>query len=256
MENTPSSPTIVIVPASFCPSSFYSAVSGALQDHGLETVVGTLQSTALEPSGKAATMQDDSTYFRQIISDLAHQEKEIVLVAHSYGGIVATECSQGLSRTERQASGQKGGIIQLVYMACIVPRAGHSLQDNMGDLLPDYINVEGEFMSLVPGGNAKITFCDLPYEEGLVWAKKMLYHSALSFGGPLTYPGYNYLPVAYIICQKDMAVPPDFQHQTVREIEYESGKKVSTFFLDAGHMPNISMPQNVAQVIRHAISQA
>ncbi|KAI9925346.1 hypothetical protein MW887_006274 [Aspergillus wentii] len=227
MENTPSSPTIVIVPASFCPSSFYSAVSGALQDHGLETVVGTLQSTALEPSGKAATMQDDSTYFRQIISDLAHQEKEIVLVAHSYGGIVATECSQGLSRTERQASGQKGGIIQL-----------------------------GEFMSLVPGGNAKITFCDLPYEEGLVWAKKMLYHSALSFGGPLTYPGYNYLPVAYIICQKDMAVPPDFQHQTVREIEYESGKKVSTFFLDAGHMPNISMPQNVAQVIRHAISQA
>ncbi|ETI22432.1 hypothetical protein G647_06507 [Cladophialophora carrionii CBS 160.54] len=251
-------PVFVIVPGSFSPAPFYADVVDALRSHGYEAIVETLPSSARSPrrGEKAATMQDDTDLFRDIVEKLADQGKDVVIVTHSYGGIPGTECSKGLSKEERKAAGKAGGISRFVYVTSVVPTPGNSLKDLMGELVPSFINIEGEFMSHVTEESAKLTFSDLPFEEAKVWAERMSYHSASSFEGKLTYPGYNKIPVSYIFCEKDVILPPEFQRSVIAGIERESGKKVDVLRLSAAHCPNITAPQELAAIVVKAIATA
>lgn len=137
-------PAIVIVPGSFSPASFYRDVVDALQSHGYEALVETLQSSARSPlrNEQAATMEEDAEFFHGIVEKLADQGKDVVIMTHSYGGVPGTECSKGLSKKERSAAGKSGGVTRFVYVTSVVPVPGKSLKDLMGDLVPSFINVE------------------------------------------------------------------------------------------------------------------
>lgn len=111
-------------------------------------------------------------------------------------------------------------------------------------------------MSHVVEESAKLTFSDLPFEEAKDWVRKMPYHSAPSFEGKLSYPGYNTIPVSFIFCEKDVILPPDFQRSVIETIEKESGNKVDVHHLNAGHCPNASAPQELASVVVKAVAAA
>ena len=109
-------------------------------------------------------------------------------------------------------------------------------------------------MSHVVEESAKLTFSDLPFEEAKDWVRKMPYHSALSFEGKLTYPGYNHIPVSFVFCQKDVILPPGFQRGVIENIERESGNKVDVHYLNTAHCPNVSAPKELADVVIKAIA--
>jgi pimeloyl-ACP methyl ester carboxylesterase len=108
-------------------------------------------------------------------------------------------------------------------------------------------------MTLEPNGSAKVTFSDLPFEEGLAFAKQMPEHSATSFGGPLTYPGYKHVPVSYLLCEEDMTVPPEMQQRFIDLLEKESEGKVVVSKCSAGHCPQLSQPDVVIEAIARAL---
>ncbi len=111
-------------------------------------------------------------------------------------------------------------------------------------------------MSHVIEESARLTFSDLPFEEAKEWVKRMPHHSALSFQGKLTYPGYNKIPVSYIFCEKDVILPPKFQISVIEGIERESGKKVDVLRLNTAHCPNASAPEDLAAIVVKAIATA
>jgi alpha-beta hydrolase superfamily lysophospholipase len=135
-------PAIVIVPGSCAPPAFYASVADRLREEGYETIVGALPTASREPPAPAATFEDDVAAFHAIVEELADQNKDVVIVTHSYGGVVGTECVNGLAKTDRGAAGKKGGVVQLVYFSSVVPVEGQSLQDAMADQLPDYFTIE------------------------------------------------------------------------------------------------------------------
>ena len=53
---------------------------------------------------------------RDCLSALTKDEKDIVLVVHSYTGMPGTEAPKGLGKKGRQDAGLKGGVIRLVYI--------------------------------------------------------------------------------------------------------------------------------------------
>jgi pimeloyl-ACP methyl ester carboxylesterase len=124
-----SRPTIVWVSGSFSPASFYADVADGVRAKGYDFVVDTLPSSARAPPEKPATLSEDAIHFRNIVEDLCDQGKDVVLAMHSYGGVVGSECSQGLSKAERTALGKLGGIAHLIFVTCIVPDVGASLKD-------------------------------------------------------------------------------------------------------------------------------
>ncbi|XHG06029.1 hypothetical protein AWENTII_009240 [Aspergillus wentii] len=198
-------------------------------------------------------MEDDASHFHDVINALADEGKDVVIVAHSYGGIVANQCAQGLLKTDRAAFGKPGGVVRVVFITCIVPALGCSTSDTTSDIRFDGISVQGDYMTLDAVESAKMNFSDLPLDEAVKFSSHATMHSALSFAGKLSYAAYEHVAVSYIICEKDACLPPTFQQDRIKLIEEKSGNKVDTRSINAGHFPPITRPEELAGLIQEAI---
>lgn len=119
--------TILLIPGSCCQGIIYEPVAAILRSQGYPAEPITLPSQGGPPS---STIYDDSEYIRQnYLKDLVAQDREIIIVMHSYSGIPGTECVKGFARKDRLAQDLKGGIVGLLYISSPVLRAGSSLSD-------------------------------------------------------------------------------------------------------------------------------
>ena len=64
-----------------------------------------------------------------------------MLVAHSYGGLVAANAAEGFAKEQQAKEGRNGGIIMFVYLAAFVVPKGKGMVDMFGGQLPSWINV-------------------------------------------------------------------------------------------------------------------
>ena len=58
------------------------------------------------------------------------------------------------------------------------------------------------------------------------------------------------IPVTYIYTSQDMTVPVDYQKSMVKRMQLE-GQNAHTVELATGHCPNLTMTQEVVDVITH-----
>ena len=136
-------PAVLLIPGSFSKISGYTVVIEHLQHYGYEVVYADIPSIGRRDPAPPATMADDAECVNALATELAAQGKDIVLVTHSYGGVVGSECTKNVSKKERQAAGKPGGIIQLLYMTSIVPRFGESMMAAMpGDKPGPFLIIE------------------------------------------------------------------------------------------------------------------
>jgi len=241
-------PAILLIPGSFAPAHLYSTFVDELHSSGYPNVVTVSLPSVGKHEGKpAATMAEDAEAIRSAAKELIQAGNDVLLVSHSYGGVPTTESLKGLN-VKGKGDGEKG-VVGLLYVTSIVPEVGQGGGSAMSAGLPDYLSVEGEYMTLEPTGNAKATFSDLPFEQGLALAKQMPNHSAISFAGELTYPGYKYVPVGYLLCEEDLTVPPEIQQRFIDLLEKESPGPVVVSKCKAGHVPHVSDPDAVVAAI-------
>ncbi|KAH8883391.1 alpha/beta-hydrolase [Thozetella sp. PMI_491] len=205
-----------------------------------------------------ATMYDDAKAVRSEVEKLADAGHDILLVAHSYGGIPATESVKGATKTARAAEGKTGGIVRLLYTSAVVPKVEGTLSDIvMGTAAsPNYLIIEGAYFRNEPEGSAGYNFSDIPHEEAVEWAKKLDWHSAVSFTNPLTYPGYNDVPVTYLFHEEDRTVTPEMQEKCIANIEESSGQKVDVQKIKSGHNPYVSQQENLAKIFADVARKA
>lgn len=77
------------------------------------------------------------------------------------------------------------------------------------------------------------------------------YQSKASFYTPLTYAAYQDVPVSYLLCEQDNALPFSAQQAMVGI----GGPNVVPHVCAAGHSPMLSMPDKVVDVIRGAAGE-
>ena len=121
-------PSVVIVPGACSAPELYEPLVKAVTARGLDIEALHLPSigTPGPRTGTAPTMYDDVTFITTHIRRLVDAGKDVHLIAHSYGGVPATESVQGLSKKDRVARGLQGGIIGIAYMTALVPNIGES----------------------------------------------------------------------------------------------------------------------------------
>jgi hypothetical protein len=209
----------------------------------------------------AATVDDDADYIRQIITEVSNEGHDVILMAHSYGGIPATLAVKGVTKKEREAQGLKGGVRRLLYTTAVVPDLGGDIGSVMSagtDAPPvSTIQIEvghvsntqdrvlsssqGEYMKHDPIEPLVAQVFNLaPDEVGLKWAKRFGRHSAISFAGKLSYQGYKDVPVSYMFCEEDLCVTPAMQQAGIDFIEKASGRKVDVYRYPLDHIPYLS----------------
>ena len=97
-------------------------------------------------------MVDDArTIQRELEWLVEKEEKDVIVLAHSYGGIVITQAAlKTFAKAERRASSAQGGggIVRIIYLTAFLPLPDASLASTLGGL-PPFVPVNVSRLSLL-----------------------------------------------------------------------------------------------------------
>jgi hypothetical protein len=134
-------PTIVIVPGAWQLPAGFDLLLEQLRASGTRTEIVPLLSV-----GGAETplkgLSDDVTAVRKTVETLANEGQEIVLLCHSYGGVVGSCAVEGLDIVSRGKEGKEGGVLLIVYCTAFVLPKGKSLFDMLGGSPQPWMKIE------------------------------------------------------------------------------------------------------------------
>ncbi|KAB8255671.1 Alpha/beta hydrolase fold-1 [Aspergillus pseudonomiae] len=239
-------PTLLLCPGSWHTPTSLTHLQTALKRAGYPTQTIAHPTNGADPPTK--TLTDDTTNLRQTLSRLIDQEgKGVVLIAHSYGGLVTSNAAEGLGRQERANQSLQGGIVLLIYMtAFLVPR-GESLFGVLGEYRPANMVLEGSYCRAT---SARESFYHDLSPDMLVEAEAQLTHSCIgAYTESVNYEPWRDIPCAYIFCEEDRALGLPVQEMLVDMMRSSAPFPVRTGRLRASHSPFYSIPLETAEVI-------
>lgn len=127
---TKTSPIFVFVPGAWHTPDTFDTIRGLLADRGFDSEAVANQSVGA--SDPLTGLHADIAFTKGVLQKLSDEGRQIVVVAHSYGGMVGAGAVEGLSFSERSKAGLPGGVIQVVWMAAFVTPKGKSVIDMLG----------------------------------------------------------------------------------------------------------------------------
>ena len=130
-------PTIVLVQGSFQISKVYCKLKRGLAAHGYPTIHPELPSCSNtdREDFPQVSLIDDALAVRTVLTrQVEYEEKLVMLVMHSYGGLVGSEAAtEELSYAKRRAQGLPGGVIHLFLYAAFLLNEGQSVLSAFGE---------------------------------------------------------------------------------------------------------------------------
>lgn len=262
--------SIVIIPGSYCPDYFYYDFRHLLQKAGYDVHLHDLPSASGAPSLPPASLTDDGKYFHSVIESLAKQGKDVVVIAHSYGGAVAREAVHNLSKQYRQKSDQPGGIVRLIYISTMFMNPGENGMEmfarhaekltfpaaNFTEPVDPETAGGPQYLRQNPVKAWTFFFGDLSKENGIKWAVRMSMHTMLAWITPASSlpDDAKEVPVTFLKCLKDEVFPLNFQSAMI-EMLLSEGTKVDVREIDSAHCPNVSRPDELSNIVINAIEQ-
>ncbi len=220
-----SKPSIVFCHGLWADGSCFSKLISPLQAEGHEVIAAQY--------GLDTPEEDVAT----VIRTLGRVTSPAILVGHSYGGSVIT------------AAGTDDRVAGLVYIAALAPDADETSQTLQAKFPTTdvfaHIEVTDGRLWLLPDG-IDCFAGDLPEEEqALVWATHYAPDADL-FGHNAEGVAWRSKPSWYIVANNDRTVHPDLE----RFVANRMG--ATTYDLDSSHVPMLSQPERVLDVIREA----
>jgi len=223
-------PTIVLVHGAWADGSSWNAVSIELQAQGF---------TVLTPPNLLHGVAGDSAY---VASFLAQRTTgPVVLVGHSYGGIVITNAGTG-----------SGDVKALVYVNAFIPEIGESVFDILGGSgsaldVPDPTAVldlagypdapEGDVEAFLKESTVHDAFAqDLPEADRLLIFASQRPIALGANVGPTESAAWKSIPSWAVIGTGDRVIPPASQ----RRMAERAGATISE--VDASHVSMVSHP--------------
>jgi pimeloyl-ACP methyl ester carboxylesterase len=126
--------TIVFLAGAFANPSCFDNVAVEFSKAGHPTVYASVQSLNPTDSSSVTTSEDANHVKKAFLIPLVEAGKDVVVFAHSYGGVVAGAAAAGLGKREGQ-----GGVIGLLYLAGNIVGEGQSLKQAVGGAYPPFI---------------------------------------------------------------------------------------------------------------------
>ncbi|KAF4969934.1 hypothetical protein FSARC_2920 [Fusarium sarcochroum] len=250
-------PALVIIPGNFSLPRFWSTIQQSVQAKGYPVDVVGLQSSREQTVDPAPGLAEDVKEASSVLDKHIKQEKDVVLLMHSYGGMVGTEATRGLSRLEREKAGLKGGIVRLVFLAAIFAPPGKSTRGLYEANPGRYPRREGDWL-VCDEDTAMCFYSDLTKEQGLPLAQPVtkLSQAIRVFGDEQTYDGFHKLiPSSYIVTRKDILVPEPAQRKFITSLEENGGRSVPVFELDTAHSPHQTDPPLLMDTLEKILEQ-
>ena len=227
MSPSQTKPSIVFCHGLWADGSCFSKLIVPLQAEGYECIAAQygLNSTAEDVAVTKAT--------------IGRVSGPVILVGHSYGGSVIT----GAGTDDRVAG--------LVYICALAPDADESSQTQQANFprtaVFSHIDVKDGRIWLLPDGIDDFAGDLTAQEKKLVLATQGVPKPDL-FEAKVGGTAWRSKPSWYIVGKKDRTVHPDLERAMAKRMG------ATTYELDSSHVPMLSRPDEVLDVIRAAIA--
>jgi pimeloyl-ACP methyl ester carboxylesterase len=218
---------IVLVHGGFVDGSGWEGVHRILRNKGYN--VSIVQNPTI-------SLADDVAVTKRVI---AAQNGPVVLVGHSYGGVVVTE------------AGNDPKVAGLVYIAAFAPDAGESIQTLIqnpapGAPVPPILPPQDGFLLLDRSKFAASFAADVKPDLAAFMADSQVPWGVQAFAGAVSQPAWKSKPSWYLVSTEDKMIPPDAQ----RAMSKRAGSKVVE--TKGSHAVYVSRPDVVAALIEEA----
>ncbi|KAJ5361660.1 alpha/beta-hydrolase [Penicillium brevicompactum] len=246
-----SNPTLIFIHGSWHQPTCYDPIIKLIETQkNLKCIAITLPSTTGNPS---ATFKDDLDVAREAISNELDHERNVVVIAHSYGGMVGNSAIKGFTKSTTTQS--KAHVIGLILIASGFTLTGLTFMDPfLGHPPPAWrVNRETGYAELVASPR-ELFYHDVPDEEAEYWVSQLTSQSlkALFEGGEHTYAGWKDVPSWYIGTTEDRGIPVLAQRMGVG-MAREMGGVVEHREMETSHSPFLSQPQATVDIIVEAV---
>lgn len=246
-------PHIILIPGAWHKGSCYDRLIPFLRDCGYVATALTLPSVGAEPP--ITSIDPDLAHVRKVVEPLLNDNQDVVVVMHSYAGVVGTTSLSGFAKRDRLANNQPGGVVALVYLCAWMPDIGQTVTDlgggRGGTLGASAVETEGDYLRHLKPIEA--FYHDLPRELAEQEAKKLVHHSAPTLGGVATYAAWRDIPTTYLVCNGDVTIEPAKQWGCIERARKKA--EIQVVECGSGHSPFLSMPEVVSKVIRQAAGE-
>ncbi|KAJ6160765.1 alpha/beta-hydrolase [Penicillium chermesinum] len=260
-------PAVVIVPGAWHRPQHYQYVIDGLKNLGYETEGIDLPS--VDSSPPHATWEKDAEEVRRVILKYLDTGKDVIALAHSFGGIAMSEAVKGLGKESREAKGLKGSVSRLIYMCAMALPKGQSYASQMVPATPEEEELDKQRkemqekyggMQFKPDGSMVLdkdacrmvlyNGCDPEDADKAVSLLGSFPAGPLSV--PVTYTAYLEIPSTYILCRNDQALAACIQERIVAQ----GNGALHVERCDEGHSPFLSNPNYIVRCVRRAAGRA
>lgn len=218
---------VVLVHGGFVDGSGWESVYNILKGDGYNVAV--VQNPTI-------SLEDDVAVTKRVI---AAQDGPVILVGHSYGGVVVTE------------AGNDPNVAGLVYITAFAPDKGESVSALIKDPpagapVPPILPPIDGFLFLDREKFPASFAADVPADKAAFMADSQVPWGLAALGGEISEPAWRTKPSWYLVVTEDKMIPPPAQ-------EFMSQRAGSTVERIAGsHAIYVSQPQAVADLIKEA----
>lgn len=220
--------SVVLVHGAFAQSSSWDKVATLLRDKGIKVT---------EVDNPLTSLADDVSATKAV---LAAQTGPVVLVGHSWGGVVIGE------------AGDDPKIKALVYIAAFGLDKGESIQAISAGAPPP-VGIQ----ALRPDANGNLVIdpaqfpavfaADVPAAEAATMAAAQIPTSPSIFEAPSVVAAWHGKPTYYAISSNDLMIPPE------AEAFFAKRMNATTITLAASHASMVSEPDQIAGLILQAV---
>ncbi|MEV5572077.1 alpha/beta hydrolase [Spirillospora sp. NPDC052269] len=235
---THENPVVVLVHGAFAESASWNRVIRRLNDHG---------TTAVAVANPLRNLTGDAAYLRDVISGIG---RPVVLVGHSYAGMVITQASAG-----------NPAVRSLVYVAAFAPEPGESAfqlsgrfeGSTLADALVAYPVASGGNEFRIADEKFHRQFCaDLDDDEAALMAatQRPVTERALTDGLGVSEPGWRAKPSWWVFGAEDRNIPAE----AVRFMAKRASSLGTREVAGASHAVAASRPDAVVSTILDAVA--
>jgi pimeloyl-ACP methyl ester carboxylesterase len=215
---------VVLVHGGFVDGSGWQGVYDLLKKDGYDVAVVQNPTTSLA---------DDVAVTKRT---LAAQDGPVILVGHSYGGVVITE------------AGNDPKVTGLVYIAAFAPDQGESVSSLIqnpppGAPVPPILPPQDGFLFLDRTQFRASFAADVSEDAAAFMADSQVPWGVDALAGAVSEPAWKSKPSWYLVATEDRMIPPDAQ----RAMSKRAGSTVAE--VSGSHAIYVSQPQAVAAII-------
>jgi len=222
---------IVLVHGGFVDGSGWAGVYNILKGTGYNVVI---------VQNPTKSLADDVAFTKRAVDSL---KSDVVLVGHSYGGVVITE------------AGAHSRVTELVYIAAFAPNKGESVSSLIanpppGAPVPPILPPQDGYLFLDRAKFAASFAADVDPDVAAFMADSQVPWGVDALAGTVSERAWKTKPSYYLVASDDKMIPPPAQ----RKMAERANARVTE--VPGSHSVYVSNPRAVAEIIEKAAASS